>query len=136
MITKLSHMSIYVLDQDRAKAFYTEKLGFEVRTDQTMEGFRWLTIAPKNQGDIEIVLMSVVPFGMMDEETAEKARDLIAKGTFGCGVLETNDCAGDYERLSAAGVEFVMPPAERPWGLEAILKDDSGNWFSLVQRPG
>jgi catechol 2,3-dioxygenase-like lactoylglutathione lyase family enzyme len=134
MIQKLSHATIFVLDQERAKAFYTGKLGMEVRTDARMGDFRWLTIGPKAQPDLEIVLMPIAPGPMMDAATAETVRGLVARGTFGCGVLETDDCKQTYEELKAKGVEFAAPPQERPYGIEAILKDDSGNWFSMTQR--
>ena len=136
MIQKLSHTSVYVLDQERAKAFYTQKLGFEVRTDATMGGFRWLTVGPKSQPDLEIVLMPVAASPMMDEATAKTIRELVGKGVFGAGVLETDDVHATYAELRAKGVEFMGEPQERPYGIEALLKDDSGNWFSLTQRRG
>lgn len=137
MIQRISHAGIWVLDQDRAKAFYTEKLGFEVKNDATLEDFgdfRWLTVAPKGQPDFEFILMAVQPSPTMDEVTCDTIRGLVQKGTFGSGVLETADCQKTYEELSARGVEFPQPPTERPYGVEAVLKDDSGNWFSLTQR--
>src|SRR6185436_6212172 len=91
MIQKLSHATIYVLDQDRAKEFYVGKLGFEVRTDATMGDFRWLTVGPKGQPDLEIVLMPIKPGPMLDADRAAKVRALVENGTFGCGVLETSD---------------------------------------------
>lgn len=136
MIQKLSHTSVYVLDQDRAKDFYTTKLGFEVRSDVTMEGFRWLTVGPKSQPDLEIVLMPVSASPMMDEATARTIRELVGKGVFGAGVLETDDVHATYTELRSKGVEFMGEPQERPYGIEALLKDDSGNWFSLTQRRG
>lgn len=133
MIRKLSHTTVYVLDQDRAKAFYTEKLGFTVRNDVKMGNFRWLTVSPPEQSDVEIVLMPVAGSPMMDEATKEALRAMVEKGTFGCGVLQTADCKKTYEELSAKGVKFSSPPEVRPYGIEAMLKDDSGNWFSLTQ---
>jgi len=135
MIQRLSHATVYVLDQDRAKDFYSKKLGFEVKNDVAMGPFRWLTVSPKAQPDFELVLMPVVPSPMMDEARAKALRALVEQGTFGCGVLETADIARDYEELTAKGVRFQQPPQDRPYGKEAILRDDSGNWFSLVQRP-
>jgi catechol 2,3-dioxygenase-like lactoylglutathione lyase family enzyme len=140
MIRKLSHACFYVLDQDRAKEFYTEKLGFEVRTDIRMgaefegagEGFRWLTVGPKDQPEVDIILADCA-MGQ-DPETAEQIRDLVAKGAMGSGVMETDDCQKTYEELSARGVVFTQEPAERPYGIEAVFRDDSGNWFSLTQR--
>ena len=134
MIQRISHSSVFVLDQDRAKAFYTEKLGFDIRTDATMGDFRWLTVSPKGQPDFELALMALKPSPMMDEPTCETLRALVEKGTFGGGVLETADCQKTYEELAARGVEFTQPPTERPYGIEALLKDDSGNWFSMTQR--
>ena len=133
MIQRLSHASVYVLDQDRAKEFYTEKLGFEVRTDVTMDGFRWLTVGPKGQPDLELILMKVAQNPMWDEETTATIRSLVERGALGAGVLGTADCQKTYEELKARGVEFMQPPTERPYGIEAVLKDDSGNWYSLTQ---
>ncbi|QBI19873.1 VOC family protein [Egibacter rhizosphaerae] len=139
MLTHLSHANVYVLDQDSAKAFYTEKLGFRVADDISMgdafegagAGFRWLTVSPPDQPDLKLIL-SDYRMGN-DEGTAATLRDLVAKGTFGAGVLATDDCQKAYEELSARGVEFVQEPTERPYGIEAVLRDDSGNWFSLTQ---
>lgn len=135
MITRMSHACVYVLDQDSAKAFYTEKLGFEVRTDVSMEGFRWLTVGPKDQPDLEIILAEVGP-PMFDAETAEQVRALVAKGAMSAGVMRTDDCRATFEELSARGVTFVQEPAERPYGVEAVFRDDSGNWFSLTEPRG
>ena len=134
MITKLSHVTVYVLHQEEAKKFYTEKLGFEVRTDVTIEGFRWLTVGPKTQPELEMVLMEAKPGPMMAPETATQLRAFIEKGLMGAGVFETKDCRATYEELKKKGVEFMSPPAERPYGIEAILKDNSGNWFSMTQH--
>jgi len=135
MIQRLSHITIYVLDQDAAHDFYINKLGFEVRTDARMDGgFRWLTVGPKGQPDLEIALMPTTPGPMMDQETSNMLRTLIQKGAIGSGVLETADCQKTYEELSAKGVEFSSPPQERFYGIEALFKDNSGNWFSLTQR--
>jgi AraC-like DNA-binding protein/catechol 2,3-dioxygenase-like lactoylglutathione lyase family enzyme len=134
MIQRISHVSVFVTDQDRARTFYTEKLGFEVRTDATMGDFRWLTVGPKGQPDFELVLMALKPSEMMDEETCKTIRGLIEKGVFGAGVLETADIKKTYQELKSRGVEFSQEPTERPYGIEALLKDDTGNWFSMVQR--
>jgi catechol 2,3-dioxygenase-like lactoylglutathione lyase family enzyme len=135
MIQKLSHATVYVIDQDRAKDFYVGKLGFEVRTDATMGPFRWLTVGPKGQPDMEIILMRISAGEMLDEASAAQLRALVEKGVFVCGALETADVRKDYEELSRKGVRFRGPPAERPYGIECVLQDDSGNWFSLCQRP-
>jgi len=135
MIQRLSHATVYVVDQDRAKNFYVGKLGFEVRTDQTLGPFRWLTVGPKGQPDLELILMKITAGPMLDESSASQLRALVEKGAFGCGVLETGDVRKDYDELSKQGVRFNGPPQERPYGIETVLQDDSGNWFSLVQRP-
>lgn len=134
MIKKLSHITIYVLNQEEALKFYTEKLGFEVRTDNTLEGFRWLTVGPKTQKDIEMVLLEPQPGFMFDEKTVAQMRELVGKGALGGGVFNTSDCKATYEELKSRGVEFFSPPQERPYGIEAVFKDNSGNWFSLTQH--
>ncbi|OZM81605.1 VOC family protein [Pseudonocardia sp. MH-G8] len=138
MIRRISHTCFYVLDQDRAKAFYTEKLGFDVRNDVSMgaefegagEGFRWLTVGPPDQPDVEIILAD--PRMGNDPESAEQIRALVAKGALGAGVMAADDVQKTYEELSARGVVFTQEPASRPYGVEAIFRDDSGNWFSLT----
>jgi predicted enzyme related to lactoylglutathione lyase len=132
MIRKLSHASIYVLDQDEAKDFYTSKLDFAVRNDVSMEGFRWLTVGPKDQPDVEIILMPAGAPGL-DPETAAQLKALVSKGAIGGGVMATDDCHKTYRELSERGVEFLQEPAERPYGIEAVFRDNSGNWFSLTQ---
>lgn len=132
MIVRQSHTTIYVVDQDRAKAFYTEKLGFEVRDDVRMGNFRWLTVAPKTQP--AAILMPVQASPMMDAETAAQLRGLIEKGVIGAGVLEVDDCKKTYDELKARGVTFLREPKEMPYGIEALLRDDSGNFFSMTQR--
>ena len=136
MIQRLSHATVYVLDQDRARDFYVGKLGFEVRTDATIGSFRWLTVGPKAQPDLELILMKIAPGPMLDEASAAQLRALVEKGVLGAGALETSDVRKDYEELSKKGVRFSGPPQERPYGIETVLRDDSGNWFALVQRPG
>jgi catechol 2,3-dioxygenase-like lactoylglutathione lyase family enzyme len=133
MITRLGTVSVYVLDQDRAKRFYTESLGFEERTDMTVDGFRWLTVGPKDQPDVELMLAVPAP-PMFSEEDAATVRGLVAKGAMGGGVLDTDDCRATFEALRAKGVTFLQEPTERPYGVEAILRDDSGNWFSLTEE--
>ena len=96
-------------------------------------GLRWLTLNPKGQPDLELILAQIATGPMFDAETAEEMRAMVERGAFGIGVFETDDIEGDYERLSRQGVEFVSPPQERFYGTEAIVKDNSGNWFSLTQ---
>ncbi len=135
MIQRLSHVTIWVLDQDAAYDFYVGKLGFEVRTDAKMDnGFRWLTVGPKGQPDLEIVLMPTAPGPSMNQETSDALRTLVKQGALGAGVFETADCRQTYEELKAKGVEFSQPPTERFYGIEALMKDNSGNWFSMTQR--
>jgi predicted enzyme related to lactoylglutathione lyase len=132
MIVKLTHATVYVLDQDRAKAFYTEKLGFDVRDDARMGDFRWLTVGPRTQPDVRIILMPVKG----PRTTAEQAaalRAAVETGALGGGVLECEDVQSTYEELRGRGVEFPSPPKQMPYGLAAVLKDDSGNYFSLSE---
>jgi catechol 2,3-dioxygenase-like lactoylglutathione lyase family enzyme len=135
MIQKMSHATIYVLDQEQALDFYTNKLGFEVRTDVSMEGgFRWLTVGPKTQPDLEIILFAAKPAGMFDEAAASHLRAILEQGAMGAGAFDTADCRATYEELKARGVEFISAPQEQPYGVEAIFRDNSGNWFSLTQH--
>lgn len=140
MISKLSHAGVLVLDQESAKQFYTEKLGFTVRNDVQMgadfagsgQGFRWLTVSPPGQPDLEFILAA--PEMGHDKGTAGQLRELVAKGAFGGGVWETDDCRKTHEELSGRGVTFLQEPTERPYGVEAVFRDDSGNWFSLTEH--
>ena len=133
MIKALSHTTIWVLDQDEALAFYTGKLGFEVRTDATMDTFRWLTVSPPNQPEHELILLEPGP-PMMDEQTAGQVKALVAKGALGPGAFETEDCRSTFAALSGAGVNFLSEPIERFYGIEATFRDNSGNWFSMTER--
>jgi len=134
MITKHSHTTLYVTDQERAKAFYTEKLGFEVREDARLGDFRWLTVAPKTQPDSCIILYLLKPGPMMDAEACEALRTLLAKGVLGGGVLETDDCRRTHAELKAKGVEFFSEPKEMPYGIEALFRDDFGNVWSMGEK--
>jgi catechol 2,3-dioxygenase-like lactoylglutathione lyase family enzyme len=132
---RLSHTTIWVLDQDEALDFYTQKLGFEVNTDATVDDFRWLTVNPPGQPDHELILLEPrAP--MMDDESAQQLRELVARGFVGPGAFEVDDCAAAYEQLRARGVTFLTEPTERDYGIEATLRDNSGNWFSITERPG
>jgi catechol 2,3-dioxygenase-like lactoylglutathione lyase family enzyme len=139
VISQLSHTNVWVLDQDSAKAFYTEKLGFDVRYDISMgeefegagAGFRWLTVSAKDQPDLQLVLASC-DMGRSPEQAAQ-LRALVASGGMGVGVMTTDDCRRTYKELSAKGVTFLSEPAERPYGIEAMMRDDSGNLISLTQ---
>ncbi len=133
---KIANAQLWVHDQDEALAFYTEKVGMEVRADVTlpeMGDFRWLTVSPAGQEDVSIVLMLVPGPPVMDDGTAGQVRDLMAKGFAGTVFLMTDDCRADYEELSARGVEFVEPPEERPYGIDSGFRDPSGNHLRLTQ---
>jgi catechol 2,3-dioxygenase-like lactoylglutathione lyase family enzyme len=133
MITKMTHVSIYVLDQSRALDFYTNKLGFKVITDVPMgNDDRWLTVSPPEQPGFEIIL-SPITRGLFSEETAKALKELVEKGTFGVGLFTCTDIFATYEELKAKGVEFTKAPKKEFYGTEAMFKDDSGNWFSLAQ---
>ena len=135
MIQRQSHSTIYVIDQEEALEFYRDTLGLEVRTDMPMtDDIRWVTLSPKGQPDLEIVLMQIAPGPAFGAETAEEMKALVRRGVLGIGVFETDDVNGDYERLSKLGVEFISPPKEQFYGIEAVVRDNSGNWFSLTQR--
>jgi catechol 2,3-dioxygenase-like lactoylglutathione lyase family enzyme len=135
MITKMSHVSVFVLDQDSAFEFYVNKLGFKVHTDAAMgPGMRWLTVCPPGQPDLEITLMAITEGMMFTKEAAEQMRNLVKKGTFGFGVFECDDIYVTYEELKKKGVEFTKAPKKEFYGIEALFKDDSGNWFSLGQK--
>jgi catechol 2,3-dioxygenase-like lactoylglutathione lyase family enzyme len=136
MAIKISTTQLWVHDQDAALAFYTEKLGMEVRADVTlpeMGDFRWLTVSPAGQEDIAIVLMAIPGQPVLDDETAEQVRSLMAKGFAGTVFLTTDDVYGDYETLKARGVEFSEAPEQRPYGIDAGFRDPSGNSFRLTQ---
>jgi len=134
MIKGIDIVSVWVLDQDAAKEFYTTKLGFTATNDiQLDNGMRWLTVRPPASTGQEFLLTDP-SHSMLDADSAKLVRELVAKGALSPGVMSTDDCRGDYEKLSARGVQFLQPPAERPYGIEAILRDDSGNWFSFTQR--
>jgi catechol 2,3-dioxygenase-like lactoylglutathione lyase family enzyme len=135
MITRLSHATIYVLDQDEALKFYRDKLGFEVRTDATMDnGFRWLTVGAKTQPDLEIILMGLKESPMFPADRVHAIRKLVESGGMNSGAVDVDDCRETYEDLKAKGVEFLSPPTDRFYGIEAIFKDNSGNWFSMTER--
>jgi catechol 2,3-dioxygenase-like lactoylglutathione lyase family enzyme len=134
MIQRMSHATIFVTNQNEALEFYRDKLGFRVHTDAMVgPNFRWLTMCTNDQPDFEIILMEPKPGMLMDEETAKTIRSLLDKGVLGAGVFNADDCRATYEELKAKGVQFISEPAERPYGIEAVFRDNSGNWFSLTQ---
>ncbi len=133
---RIANVQLWVHDQDEALAFYTQKLGMEVRSDVTvaeMDNFRWLTVGPVGQPEVAIVLMAIPGPPMMDLETAEQVRNLMAKGFAGTIFLTTEDCQAAYEELKGRGVEFVEQPEERPYGIDAAFRDPSGNHIRLTQ---
>jgi catechol 2,3-dioxygenase-like lactoylglutathione lyase family enzyme len=127
---------LWVHDQDEALAFYTDKLGMEVRADVTVPelgDFRWLTVGPPSQPDIAIALMAIPGEPVMDGETREQVRNLMAKGFAGSVFFTTDDLQASCEELKGRGVEFVDEPEERPYGIDASFRDPSGNNFRLTQ---
>jgi uncharacterized glyoxalase superfamily protein PhnB len=133
---KIANAQLWVQDQEEALAFWTEKVGFEVRADVTlpeMGDFRWLTVGPPGQEDVSVVLMTVPGEPMVDKATQAQISDLAAKGFAGTVFLTTDDCRADYERLVARGVEFSEAPEERPYGIDAGFRDPSGNAIRLTQ---
>jgi catechol 2,3-dioxygenase-like lactoylglutathione lyase family enzyme len=135
MITKMSHVMIWVKNQQEALDFYRDKLGFEVDTDAMIgPDFRWLTMKIKNQPGFEIILAEPKAGMLLDEESAAQLRALIDKGVLGGGVFNADDIYKTYEDLKARGVEFKGPPTEQSWGTATVMKDNSGNWFSLSQE--
>ncbi|MBX3111581.1 MAG: VOC family protein [Fimbriimonadaceae bacterium] len=133
MITRLSHTPVWVTDMDQAYDFYVNKLGFTVNTDATMDnGFRWLTVSPSGQPDLEITIMKIEAGMSLDEEQAAALKKLVASGAMGAGVFHTDDCRATFAELSAKGVKFKSEPEEQFYGTEAIMSDPFGNWFSLT----
>ncbi len=133
---RIANAQLWVHDQDEALAFYTRKLGMEIRSDVTlpeMGGFRWLTVGPVGQPDFAITLMAIPGPPVMDADTAAQVRDLMAKGFAGTVFLTTDDCQTSYEELKARGVEFSEEPEERPYGIDSGFRDPSGNNLRLTQ---
>ena len=133
---KLANTQLWVHDQEEALAFYTQKLGMEVRADVTLPelgDFRWVTVAPPGQEEVSIVLMAIPGPPVMDPDTAGQVKDLMAKGFAGAVFLTTDDCQASYEELKARGVEFTEAPEERPYGIDAGFRDPSGNSFRLTE---
>ncbi len=133
---RIANAQVWVHDQEEALAFYTEKLGMEVRSDVTlpeMDNFRWLAVSPPGQEDVSIVLMALPGPPMVDEETKKQIESLMAKG-FASGIfLATDDCQAEYEALRARGVEFTEAPEERPYGIDSGFRDPSGNSIRLTE---
>jgi len=133
---KIANAQLWVHDQDEALAFYTEKLGWEVRADVTlpeMGDFRWLAVGPAGQDDFSVVLMAIPGPPVFEEETVAMIRETMSRGVAGAVFLTTDDCQASYEELKARGVEFNETPEERPYGIDAGFRDPSGNSFRLTQ---
>jgi len=133
---RIANAQLWVNDQDEALAFYTQKLGMEVRMDVTlaeMGNFRWLTVGPAGQPDVSIVLMAIPGNPLLDADTAEQLRDLVAKGFAGTVFLTTDDCQASYKELRDRGVEFSEQPEDRPYGIDSGFHDPSGNSIRLTQ---
>ncbi len=133
---KIANAQLWVHDQDEALDFYTKKVGMEVRADVTMAemgDFRWLAVGPSGQPDVSVVLMAIPGPPIMDADTAEQTRSLVAKGFAGTVFLTTDDCQASYEELKGRGVEFTEEPEERPYGIDSAFRDPSGNSIRLTQ---
>jgi catechol 2,3-dioxygenase-like lactoylglutathione lyase family enzyme len=136
MLTQLTHAQVWVTDQDEALAFYTEKLGMEIREDVTVPelgNFRWLTVGVPGQ-DVSITLMAVPGPPVFDDETRAQIHALLAKGASGGLFFAADDVQRSYEELKAKGVEFLQEPTEQPYGIDAGFRDPSGNNFRMAQR--
>jgi len=135
MTTKIANAQFWVHDQDEALDFYTRILGWEVRSDVTMEewSFRWLVVGPPDQQGVGLVLMPVPTPPMLDDATSSQLAELVAKGAAGTLFLETDDCRAAYDELSARGVVFNDPPTEQPYGIDTSFRDPSGNNVRLTQ---
>ena len=137
MIKQLTHVNVWVHDQDEALAFYTQKLGMELRDDVTvadMGNFRWLSVGPVGQPDVALTLMAPPGPPVFDADTHAKLQDLMAKGAAGGLFFSTDDCQASYEELKGRGVEFQQEPTERPYGIDAGFRDPSGNQMRMVQE--
>jgi catechol 2,3-dioxygenase-like lactoylglutathione lyase family enzyme len=136
MLKSLTNVNVWVHDQDEALAFYTEKLGMELREDVTvpeMGNFRWLTVGVPGQDDVALALMAIPGPPVFEPETAEKIRDLMAKGAAGGLFFATDDVQASYEELKARGVEFQQEPTQQPYGIDAGFRDPSGNQMRMAQ---
>jgi catechol 2,3-dioxygenase-like lactoylglutathione lyase family enzyme len=133
---RIAYALLWVHDQDEALAFYTEKLGWEVRADVTLAevgNFRWLTVGPTGQPDVAVVLNAIPGPPVIDPEAAEQLRNLMAKGFAGTVLLTSEDVQATYEELTGRGVEFVEPPEGHPYGIDSAFRDPSGNFLRLMQ---
>jgi predicted enzyme related to lactoylglutathione lyase len=139
MLKQLTHVQVWVHDQDEALAFYTEKLGMELREDVTvpeMGNFRWLSVGVPGQDDVAITLMEIPGPPVFDEETRQQIQTLLSKGASGGLFFSTDDAQTTYEELKSRGVDFTQEPTEQPYGIDAGFRDTSGNHFRVAQPPG
>jgi catechol 2,3-dioxygenase-like lactoylglutathione lyase family enzyme len=137
---RISTTQLWVHDQEEALAFYTDKLGWEVRMDVTvaeMGDFRWLSVGPVGQPEISVVLMDIPGPPVFEAETAKQVREVMTKGAAGALFLTTDDIHRSVAELKARGVEFSEEPTEYPYGIDSSFRDPSGNTFRLAQlTPG
>ncbi|HEY1568580.1 MAG TPA: VOC family protein [Solirubrobacteraceae bacterium] len=133
---RIASAQLWVHDQDEALAFYTQKVGMEIKSDVTVPelgDFRWLTVGPPDQDDVAIVLMAIPGPPVFEAETVEQIKAVMTKGVAATVFLTTEDCRADFEELKGRGVEFVEEPEERPYGIDAGFRDPSGNHLRLTQ---
>jgi catechol 2,3-dioxygenase-like lactoylglutathione lyase family enzyme len=131
MITNISLTTVFCLDQDATRDFYVDVLGFQVHTDVTLDGYRWVTVCHPNQPELEVTLM--LPGPPLDEEAAAFIERQLKKGQLGGLGLRVDDCRRTFTELSSKGVTFLQEPADRPYGVEAVMRDNTGNWLVLVE---
>lgn len=127
---------LWVRDQDEAHDYWTNKVGFEVKVDVTMDelgGFRWLTVGPPGSEGTSIVLMAIPGEPMIDPTSQGQIKELMAKGFAGTIFLQTDDCQAAYDEMKARGVEFTSAPEETPYGIDCGFTDPSGNSVRLGQ---
>jgi predicted enzyme related to lactoylglutathione lyase len=132
---RIANAQFWVHDQDEALAFYTRTLGWEVRSDVTIDewSFRWLVVGPVGQHDVGLVLMPIPRSPQLDDDSSRQLAELVAKGAGGTLFLETDDCQESYDELRARGVEFNDPPTPQPYGIDTSFRDTSGNNVRLTQ---
>jgi predicted enzyme related to lactoylglutathione lyase len=136
MLNKLTHVNVWVHDQEEALAFYTEKLGMELRDDVTLPelgGFRWLTVGPPGQEDVALALMTVPDF--FEADTKSMLKELLGRGVLGGLFFTVENCQQAFEELKSRGVEFSQEPTQQPYGIDAGFRDSSGNAFRMMQVP-
>ena len=132
MITNVSLVSVFVNDLDESLAFYTDVLGFEAKDDiQLGPDYRWVTVCHPSQP--ELILHLAIPGPPMSDDLVQAMPRAQSEGGLPGVGLHVDDCRKTYAELSAQGVEFLQEPADRPYGVEALMRDNSGNWMVLVE---